>query len=202
MVSLDEGIEAVRYARGIIEWHVAGNEMPAEPDGEIFNEKMGAFVTINTYPSEMLRGCIGMPEPIMKLKDAIKEAAVSACHDPRFPPLRKDELDFIIVEVSILTKPEIVNVRKPEEYARKIKVGRDGLIAEHGIYRGLLLPQVATEYGWNEVQFLDETCMKAGLPPGCWKDGKTKIYSFQAHVFSETEPRGKIVRKMDAGKVL
>ena len=137
----------------------------------------------------------------MKLKDAIKEAAVSACHDPRFPPLRSDEIDSIIVEVSILTKPAEIKVKEPEEYIKKIKVGRDGLIAEQGFYRGLLLPQVAVEYGWNALQFLEETCMKAGLMPDCWRDRRTKIYSFQAHVFSEVEPRGKVVRKIDAGEV-
>jgi len=201
MISLEDGRKAVEYARGIIEWHVSGKKMPDAPKEEIFNEKMGAFVTLNSYPSEMLRGCIGIPEPIMKLKDAIKEAAVSACHDPRFPPLRSDEIDSIIVEVSILTKPAEIKVKEPEEYIKKIKVGRDGLIAEQGFYRGLLLPQVAVEYGWNALQFLEETCMKAGLMPDCWRDRRTKIYSFQAHVFSEVEPWGKVVRKIDAGEV-
>jgi len=165
MLSDYDGEIAVRYARAVVENHVAGKEMPEFEFGEVFGKKMGAFVTLNAYPDKMLRGCIGIPEPIMALKDAIKEAAVSATHDPRFPPLGKDELDKIVVEVTSLTPPELIEVESPEEYLNHIKVGRDGLIAEKGFWRGLLLPQVPVEYGWDEEQFLSQTCMKAGLPP-------------------------------------
>ena len=194
-ISFEDGEKAVRYARYVIEKHVKGEEIEDKPDGKIFEEKHGVFVTINKYPSKMLRGCIGIPEPIMPLKDALKEAAISACHDPRFPPLQENELDEITIEVSVLTKPELIKVSKPEEYIKEIKAGRDGLIIEKGFYRGLLLPQVATEYGWNEMEFLNETCMKAGLPPDCWFNEDVKIYRFQAVIFEEEEPRGRIVRK-------
>ena len=194
-VAMGEGEKAVRYARHVIEKHVKGEEIEENLHGGIFEEKHGAFVTINSYPSKMLRGCIGIPEPIMPLKDALKESAISACHDPRFPSLKENELDGIVIEVSILTKPELIVVEKPEDYIKEIEIGRDGLIVEKGFYRGLLLPQVASEYNWDEAEFLNETCMKAGLPPDCWFDEGIRIYKFQAEIFEEVEPRGRIVRK-------
>jgi len=194
-MELEDGIKAVRYARYVVERHVRNEPIVERIEGKIFDEKHGAFVTINTYPEKMLRGCIGIPEPIMPLKDAIKEAAISACHDPRFPPLREEELDRIVIEVSILTKPELIEVSRPEDYPKNVKVGKDGLIVEKGFYRGLLLPQVATEYGWDSSEFLNETCMKAGLPPDCWFEKGVRIYKFRAEIFEEEKPRGKIVRK-------
>lgn len=194
-MELEDGIKAVKYARNVIESHVKNEEFDKSLEGEIFDENHGAFVTINTYPDKMLRGCIGIPEPIMPLKNALKEAAISACHDPRFPSLKEEELDKIVIEVSILTKPELIKVDKPIEYPKHIEVGKDGLIIEKGLYRGLLLPQVATEYNWNSEEFLNETCMKAGLSPACWLDEGVKVYKFQAEIFEEVEPRGKIIRK-------
>ena len=194
-VEFEDGEKAVRYARKVIEKHVRGEEIDVTLSGGIFDEKHGVFVTINTYPDKMLRGCIGIPEPIMALKDALKEAAISACHDPRFPSLKEEELDKIVVEVSILTTPQLIKVENPKEYPEKVEIGKDGLIVERGFYRGLLLPQVATEYGWDSVEFLNETCIKAGLPPDCWFEKDVKIYKFQAEIFEEEEPRGNIKKK-------
>ncbi|RLF45020.1 MAG: TIGR00296 family protein [Thermoplasmata archaeon] len=190
IMNIEEGEKLVRYARKVIENHVSGFNTE---DLENFEEKRGVFVTINTYPERMLRGCIGIPEPIMPLRKAIKEAAVSACHDPRFPDLRKEETDSIVIEVTILTPPELIE-SKPEEYVKHIKVGRDGLIVEHGYYRGLLLPQVPVEYNWDVETFLQHTCMKAGLPADAWKDGRTRLYKFQGEIFAEEEPRGRIIK--------
>ena len=189
-MELEKGEKLVRYARDVIEKHVRGEKI-----GELdnFEEKSGVFVTIETYPARMLRGCIGIPEPIMELRKAIKEAAISACHDPRFPDLREDELDNIVVEVTILTPPQLIKC-KPREYPEHIEVGRDGLIVEKGWYKGLLLPQVAVEYKWDAEEFLANTCMKAGLPPDAWLDEDTKVYKFQGEIFAEEEPRGKVVR--------
>ncbi|MEA2053784.1 MAG: TIGR00296 family protein [Candidatus Thermoplasmatota archaeon] len=192
MLSLDEGKKAVKYARAVIENHVGGQNIQNFDFGENFYKKMGAFVTINTYPGKMLRGCVGIPGPVMPLEDAIKEAAVSATHDPRFPQLEEKELDSIVVEVTILTPPEIIAVDDASEYPKHIKIRRDGLIAERGIWRGLLLPQVPVEYGWSAEEFLAHTCMKAGLPPDAWQDETTKIYKFGGEVFSEIEPHGEI----------
>ena len=189
-MKLEDGEKLVRYARKVIENHVRGKE---SEEMENFEEKMGVFVTLNTYPDKMLRGCIGIPEPIMPLKKAIKEAAISACHDPRFPDVRENEVDNIVVEVTVLTPPRVIKC-KPEEYEKNIKVGRDGLIVERGYYKGLLLPQVPVEYGWNVEEFLRHTCMKAGLPMDAWKDEGTRIYKFQGEIFAEEEPRGRIIK--------
>lgn len=197
MLKLDDGKKAVRYARDVIENYVKNQEIPIPVDlkDDVFSKKQGAFVTIHTYPDHDLRGCIGIPLPIMPLKNAIAEGAKSATHDPRFPPLSKEELDNIIVEVTILTEPELIHVDKPIEYPSKIEIGRDGLIVEQGFYKGLLLPQVPVEQGWDKEEFLSHTCMKAGLMPDAWFDKNTKIYRFSGQVFTEIKPRGEIKEK-------
>ena len=195
MLNLDEGKKAVIFARKIVENFVKDSKISAEELTGIFNENQGAFVTIHTYPNHDLRGCIGIPLPVMPLKDAIVEGAKSATRDPRFPPLDQDELDNIIIEVTILTKPVIIEVSQPQDYLSNIKIGRDGLIAEQGFFKGLLLPQVPVEQGWNTEDFLSHTCMKAGLMPDAWFDKNTKISKFSGQVFTETKPRGEIKEK-------
>ncbi len=194
-MQLREGEKAVRFARDVIEAYVKQNPLPSIDLGGVFREKQGVFVTIHTHPSHMLRGCIGIPEPIMSLQDALKEAAISATRDPRFPPLSRDELDDIVVEVTILTPPRLLRVSNPREYPSKIKIGRDGLIVRKGSYSGLLLPQVPVEEKWNTEEFLAHTCMKAWLPPDAWLDEDTKIYTFSGQIFTEVEPRGRVEEK-------
>jgi len=196
MLTINDGEKAVKLAREIVERYTRKEELPKlENYSGVFDEKRGVFVTINTYPTHNLRGCIGIPEPIMPLKNAIKEAALSATHDPRFPPLKENELENIVVEITILTKPQLVKVNKPQEYLEKIKIGRDGLIAEQGFYRGLLLPQVPVEQGWDVEEFLSHTCWKAGLPFDAWFDENTKIYKFEGQIFTEVKPKNGIVEK-------
>jgi len=195
MASLEDGIKAVNFARSIIEFYVRENKTLSKELKGIFSENQGAFVTIHTYPSHELRGCIGIPLPVMPLKDAIIEGAKSATRDPRFAPLSEKELDNIIIEVTILTKPEVIDVDEPKEYLNKVKVGRDGLIVEQSFFKGLLLPQVPVEQEWDTEEFLSHTCMKAGLMPDAWFDKKTKISKFRGQVFSETKPRGEIEEK-------
>ena len=200
MLSKEEGEKAVKFAREVIESYVRGKELKDEELGEKFREKSGAFVTILTYPDRDLRGCIGIPEPIYDLKTSIVESARSATRDPRFPPLRESELPKVIIEVTILTPPRLVEVKNPREYLEKIKVGRDGLIAEKGFYRGLLLPQVPVEWDWDVEEFLSQTCIKAGLPPDAWIDEDTKIYSFQGQIFAEKEPYGDVEERKISGE--
>jgi len=195
MISLEEGKKAVIYARKIIEQKIKHSTIETPVLKDVFNEKQGAFVTIHTYPDNSLRGCIGIPLPVMPLKDAIAEGARSATNDPRFPPLAENELENIIIEVTVLTKPEIIEVSKPQEYLSNIEIGRDGLIAEKGFYKGLLLPQVPVEQGWNEEEFLSNTCMKAGLMPDAWFDDDIKISRFGGQIFTETMPGGEIKEK-------
>jgi len=195
MLNLEEGKKAVIYARGIVEQKIKKSNIKSIVLNEKFNEKQGAFVTIHTYPEHNLRGCIGIPLPVMSLKDAIAEGARSATNDPRFPPLAKDELDNIIIEVTILTKPEIIKVNKPQDYLSKIEIGRDGLIVEKGFYKGLLLPQVPVEQGWNKEEYLSNTCMKAGLMPDAWFDEDIKISKFSGQIFTENIPMKEITEK-------
>ena len=195
MMNLDEGKKAVEYARKVIEEYVKNQKIPTTNLDNVFNETQGAFVTIHTYPDHDLRGCIGIPLPVMSLKQAIAEGAKSATHDPRFPPLSEQELDNIIIEVTVLTKPEPIKVENPQDYLKQIKIGRDGLIVEQGFYKGLLLPQVPVEQGWDKQEFLSHTCMKAGLMPDAWFDKNTKILRFSGQVFTETKPKGEIMEK-------
>jgi len=190
----------VRLARRAIEEYVRNGRTikpPEDTPPELW-EKMGVFVTLNRRhapPQTALRGCIGFPLPIYPLVEAtIKAAIYAAVNDPRFPPVRESELNDLTVEVSVLTPPELIE-GPPEEKPRKIKVGRDGLIIEKGIYSGLLLPQVPLEWGWDEEEFLAQTCWKAGLPPDCWLDEDTKVYRFTAEVFEEEYPKGPARRK-------
>jgi uncharacterized protein (TIGR00296 family) len=196
MYSLVDGKLAIKIARTTITNHINKQKIPEFDATGVFKEKSGVFVTINRYPEHSLRGCIGYPEPQFPLIGALTDAAISASsRDPRFPPVNVKELDKIIIEVSILTPPKLINAKKPLDYVNHIKIGQDGLIIEKGIARGLLLPQVPVEWNWDVRKFLSQTCVKAGLMPDCWFDKETKIYKFSAEIFSETKPNGKVVRK-------
>lgn len=186
MMNEEEGDFLVKLARKSIEKYLQeGKIISVPPDvNSILMEERGAFVTLNRKGD--LRGCIGYPEPVKPLAQAVAEVAVSAAtQDPRFPPVTLAELDEIQVEVSVLTKPELIEIKKPSQYLEKIELGRDGLIIEMGIYRGLLLPQVPVEWNWDIEEFLANTCMKAGLSPDCWLQEGVKIYSFQSQIFEE-----------------
>ena len=195
MYSDEDGELAVRYARSMVEYYVKGGDKPSLELPSHFEEMSGAFVTLNTYPEGALRGCVGDPVPYFPLRETLEKAAEGAINDDRFPRVRKRELDTIIVEVSILTVPEHITVEKPLDYLDKVKVGRDGLIIEKGMYRGLLLPQVPVEWKWDVKTFLAQTCIKAGLMPDAWMEPETAIYKFSGLVFSEKKPHGEVVKK-------
>jgi uncharacterized protein (TIGR00296 family) len=168
-----------------------------EDTPENLYKKSGVFVTLNSIIGGLvsLRGCIGRPYPSLPLVEATIDSAVdSTINDPRFPPVTSQELDTILVDLSVLTPPKKIQYTKPEELLELVKVGRDGLIAVRGMFRGLLLPQVPVDWKWNTREFLEHTCNKAGLPADIWKDPETEFMSFQAEIFGEETPRGKIVR--------
>ncbi len=191
-----EGEFAVRTARRAVESSLESGKIPVIEFPKRFEEKSGVFTTISTYPGKELRGCIGYPEPVFPLKEALVNSALAAAfEDPRFPRLQKNELDKVIFEVSLLTPPEEIKVNKRKELLKEVVIGKHGLIAERGLYRGLLLPQVPVEWNWKVKEFLEQTCWKAGLPANCWKDENVKIYRFTAEIFEEESPRGKIRRK-------
>ena len=197
-LSQDEGKILVKLARNaIIHFLKTSKKIPIPNDSPLkFNEKYGVFVTLNTIRggNEELRGCIGYPNPILPLVNATIESAINAAtQDPRFPPLSIHELDEVIIEVSILTPPNLIEIKIPRDYVKEIQIGRDGLIVERGIYRGLLLPQVPIEWKWDVNEFLINCCIKAGLSPDAWVLKETKIYKFSCVIAHEVSPNGDVV---------
>jgi len=196
VISEKEGKLLVNTARSIVtEFLKNGTRVKLDKKfQDNFSFKSGVFVTLNT--SAGLRGCIGYPLPDKKLFNALEDAAISAAtEDPRFPSIKFEELDSITFEVTVLTPPKKIEVRDPQEYLSKIKVGHDGLIVKYGYNSGLLLPQVPIEYGWNEKEFLEHTCEKAGLHKDYWKKVETEIEKFQGIVFKEKDPNGEVIQE-------
>jgi len=160
-------------------------------------EKCGVFITLNVHEKGTygLRGCIGLPYPTSPMVDAVVEAARSAAfNDPRFPPVERNEMGGLTIEVSVLTPPMHLELDDRRRLPGHVQVGRDGLIIEMGWNKGLLLPQVPVEWGWDSGEFLDQCCVKAGISKGSWMRPDTKVYTFQAILFKEYEPRGSIKR--------
>jgi uncharacterized protein len=154
--------------------------MPELPDTPALKSGGGAFVTL--HKGGKLRGCIGCFTGEGALTDTVEKMARSAAfEDPRFPPLKASELDEVDLEISVLTP--MTRIKDPET----VEVGRHGLYMIRGMNRGVLLPQVAVEQGWDKHTFLEHTCYKAGLDGQCWQDPSTEIYVFSADVFGEKD---------------
>jgi AmmeMemoRadiSam system protein A len=150
--------------------------------GGVFAEKRGVFVTLHRLGR--LRGCIGVVDAFEPLGESIARCAANAAlHDPRFSPVRADELPELEIELSLLSSLEPI---LPE----KIEIGKHGLLISQGSKRGLLLPQVAVEHKFGRDQFLEETCRKAGLNANAWQEPETQILGFACEVFSEGECAG------------
>ena len=164
-------------ARRAVEGFIGTGKIPAEEGARGKLAAPGAaFVTITK--NGRLRGCIGYTEAVAPLFKVVQECAVAAAtEDPRFPPVSPKELPSLRVEISVLTP--LFPIR-PEE----VEVGRHGLMVAQGRMRGLLLPQVPVEWGWDRETFLDQACVKAGLPPSAWRHGAT-LRAFTAEVFGE-----------------
>lgn len=180
MLTPEQRRTLITIARESISAVLAGRAY--EFDDSRFDETLrrpaGCFVTLKTHGDD-LRGCIGTIQPVHPLARAVASSAVSAAfRDPRFYPLTRAELPEIELEISVMGP---IVPAKPEE----IVPGRDGLIITRGRNAGLLLPQVATEYGWDRETFLEHTCVKAGLPRDAWRDPATKLERFEAEVFGE-----------------
>ena len=180
-LSASDKKELLRIARESIA--SALSDQPArriEESAASLKEQCGAFVTLHLRGE--LRGCIGYIEARFPLYETVEEAAAKAAlEDPRFLPLSKQEFKDVEIEISVLSPLQKVS------NVDDIEVGRDGLVIDAGYTRGLLLPQVATEYGWGREQFLSQTCRKAGLQADAWKKKGVTIYSFTSDVFSEAE---------------
>ncbi len=184
MVSSEDQQLLLQLARNSIQVTIQkGRKLPTiESLSPLLREKRGTFVTL--WLEGELRGCIGFPYPVKPLAEAVQEAAISAAlQDPRFPPVRAEELSHIEIEISVLSVPKPIT---PEQ----IKVGVHGLIISRGNRSGLLLPQVAIEYHWDVETFLEQTCVKAGLPQDAWKE-KVNLSGFEAQIFSEGDLKKK-----------
>jgi AmmeMemoRadiSam system protein A len=167
----------LRLARDTIVAHVTGAQRPVPPPDDVLSRHAGVFVTI--HRDGHLRGCIGHVEPDERLATIIPRCAVSACsQDPRFPPVSPGELPAIDLELSLLGPLE--RIAGPED----VETGRHGLVVEMDNHHGLLLPQVAIEWGWDPQTFLAQTCHKAGLPGDAWKQS-ANLWRFEAEVFGE-----------------
>jgi uncharacterized protein (TIGR00296 family) len=206
-LSQKEGEFLVELARKAVAEYLKTRKRIILPENvcEKLLQHTGVFVTINSIEKgeKELRGCIGFPYPTTPLAQAVIESAISAAtQDPRFPPLSISELDSTVFEVSVLTPPQIIEVKNPKEYCTKIRVGEDGLIVERGMYKGLLLPQVPVEWEWDAEEFLCQCCNKAGLPPDYWLIDGTKIVKFQAIIFVEERPRGEVRRRVLGGEIV
>lgn len=173
----EEEKTCLKLARQALEHYFASGERLRSPvRSGTLKEKRGAFVTLTVDGD--LRGCIGYPLPVKPLDETIIEMAVAAAtQDTRFEPLSPGELPRLKIEISVLGLPE------PAE-AGRVEVGRHGIIVSKGYRRGLLLPQVPVEHGWDRETYLRHGCLKAGLPPEEWKRG-AEIETFTAQVFSE-----------------
>ena len=176
----DDKRELLRIARATLrEFLSTGFMPPGAPHRKSLLQPRGAFVTLHVGGE--LRGCIGRVDPDTPLYLAVEQLAVSAAtRDPRFDPLRIEELPETRVEISILSP---LTDGKPED----VEIGKHGVVITRGVRRGLLLPQVAVEHKLDRERFLDETCAKAGLPPGAWREPGTQLQIFTAEVFGEPE---------------
>jgi AmmeMemoRadiSam system protein A len=179
MLSTGEKSALLEFARKTLDSYLTDSSTPqCHLTGESFGEKKGAFVSL--HRGEELRGCIGQLYPENRLCEVVQHCVISAAsEDSRFLPVTKDELPELNIEISVLTP--FYRIEQIEE----IEVGRHGLYIVNGYFRGLLLPQVASDYGWDRITFLRHTCRKSGLPESAWQDSETLIYTFEAEIFSE-----------------
>jgi len=168
----------LQVARRTLEQYLIHHVLPViECPFPALMEHRGAFVTL--HQEEVLRGCIGTFEATDPLWYTIQRMAISAATaDPRFPSVKVAELESLHFEISVLSP---LWEASPEE----IQIGTHGIYLSRGFQRGVLLPQVAVEYGWDRETFLEHTCIKAGLPHGAWKAPETKVEIFSAEVFGE-----------------
>lgn len=184
MISDKAGEYLVSLAKDTIKYQLENGKIMLKPTDYPLelDEELGVFVTLNK--NHNLRGCIGYAEPIKPAIDATMEVALAAAfNDPRFPELSTKEFDDLEFEVTVLTKPEIIEVAHPDQYFDEIEIGRDGLIIQKGYARGLLLPQVAVENAFTKEDFLEHTCMKAGISADSWMDESCDVLKFQGQIF-------------------
>ena len=168
----------LRLAHQAISATLEQREISLVPPSPHLAEPRGAFTTL--YYRGDLRGCVGYVFPVTSLYRTVAESARGAAFDDsRFPPVTRDQAPELRVSLSVLSP---LHPLRPEQ----VEIGRHGLLISQGYYRGLLLPQVPLEHGWDRIAFLEQTCRKAGLPPNAWQTG-AKLEAFTAEVFADPE---------------
>jgi len=176
-----ERTSLLRAARAAIVAHLAGRKPELPPGTGALGAARGAFVTLRRVADDELRGCVGQMEASEPLLETVAEMAVAAAtRDGRFAPVSASELDSLRIEISVLSP--LVPIRPSE-----VEVGRHGLLLRCGGRRGVLLPQVPVEHGWDLEAFLAHTCEKAGLPADTWSRPGVELSGFTATVFGEDD---------------
>jgi hypothetical protein len=192
-LSIQEGDFLVKLAREAIEYYLKQHKYLTSPQDypPILNEERGIFVTLESYPSNNLRGCIGYPLGEGPLISSTIDAAVSsAFSDPRFEPLTPRELNLITIEITVLSQPEIMSLN--QNYIVQFEIGEHGLLVRSGSRSGILLPQVPVEQKWDKETFLRHICLKAGLAPDCYKNKYCQFFKFFGQIFKESNPEGEV----------
>lgn len=195
--SKEQGSLLVRAARDAIEGCILSPNFRKEHVESTLKhfkkDRHGVFVTIAHYPNGVLRGCIGFIQPSDAMDRVLVDAAISAAtEDPRFVSLTHMEFEHMVITVSILTEPERFHLKKPSDARSEIRLGKDGIIVRYGHHSGIFLPSVPIEEGWGVDEYLDNACIKAGLPPQAWKNPGIQLYRFRSQVFEEVSPAGEI----------
>jgi len=181
-LSMEDRRRLLEAARRALRAHFSGRSVPPPEGSGAVRTPGGVFVTLRARDGE-LRGCVGMMAATEPLEETVARMAVAAARsDARFDSVQADELPEIVIEISALGPLREIG---PDE----VQVGRDGLLVREGGRQGVLLPQVATEHGWDRETFLDKTCGKAGLPPSAWRRPRAKVFAFSATVFAEEQTR-------------
>jgi uncharacterized protein len=194
-ISIQEGTELVRLARTSVEAYIKNKKIFSIEKNS--NKKAGVFVTLyyinKTNDEKNLRGCIGSVFPTQNIYHSVIAAAINAAtEDPRFISINEKELDDVIFEVSVLTKPSLIRLDNTDASLSKIVIGRDGLMLESRYGWGLFLPQVPVEQKWNARDYLSNLCYKTGAPSDAWLLPDSKLYTFCSLIFREKLPNREI----------
>lgn len=194
-LTVEEGTELVKLARSAVESYLRNGKIINSTNKS--NKKAGIFVTLYQLDisnrEKNLRGCIGYTIPSWNIQDTVITAAINAAtEDPRFIALSQEELEYTIFEVSVLSKPTLIQVDNTQAFQSEIIIGRDGLLLESKFGSGLFLPQVPVEQSWTISEYLTNLCHKAGAPADTWKFPDSRLYKFRSLIFTENLPNGEI----------
>jgi len=203
-LSMADGTKLVATARQAIADHLGGRNIDPTSGEVMVSVARGVFVTLfDEVTSRGMRGCIGNPFPKASLLSETARCAVEAATtDPRFNPVLLDEFQHrITVEVTVLSPLEHIMVKSPLDLPLNVEIGRDGLFVDGLGTRGLLLPQVAVDEGFDAEEFLNQCCLKAGLMPDAWMTRDVKVARFQGQIFSEEAPAGRVFERKLRGRI-